>query len=253
MGRALHAIVADDTDHLSRVGADIAAHLMMAHPDAKLLVATGNTPMGMYEELARRRNAGRIDTSHLRVFQLDEYLGLAPDDRRSLLGWTVRSFVDPLGIPRANVSGILDGAGDPDAACRAYDQTIEAAGGIDLAILGLGPNGHLGFNEPPSGPDEPSRSVDLTPESIKSNAPYWGGPDQVPRRAVTVGMKTILAARRIMLVVSGAHKREILERSVAGAETLDVPASFLRRASDVTVLADRQAWGQRADATVQLP
>jgi glucosamine-6-phosphate deaminase len=200
--------------------------------------------------LAGRYRAGEFDTSHIRVFQLDEYLGLPPDDRRSLFGWTHRSFIQPLGIPFAHVPGILDGNDDADVACRLYDRKIEEAGGIDLAILGLGPNGHLGFNEPPAGPDLPSRRVDLTPESIESNGTYWGGVDQVPRAAVTVGMRTILAARRILLVVSGAHKREILERAVAGPETPDVPASFLRRALDVTVLADRQAWGRQADAAV---
>ncbi len=239
----IHRVLAEDYDHLSHLGAERVAELLAELPRANLLVATGNTPMGIYEALADRYRAGVLDTSGIRVFQLDEYLGLRPDDRRSLFGWTARSFVQPLGIPPARVHGILDGSNDADAACRKYDQMIEDAGGIDLAILGLGPNGHLGFNEPPAGPDLPSRSVDLTRESIESNATYWGGPDAVPRRAVTVGMRTILAARCILLVVSGAHKREILRRTVEGPPTPDVPASFLQTAPNVTVLADREAWG----------
>jgi len=250
MDQSLHRLVVENSDQLSRVGADIIADVLIAKPAAKLLVATGNTPMGMYEELARRRNAGLIDTSRVHVFQLDEYLGVARDDPRSLFGWTVRSFAGPLGIPSNRVSGILDGASDPEVACRAYDAKIEAAGGIDLAILGLGPNGHLGFNEPPSGPDLPTRTVDLTPESVKSNAVYWGSTDDVPRSAATVGMKTLLAARRILLVVSGAHKHDILQRTVSQAPTSTVPASYLQHASHVTVLADREAWGDASAAAV---
>jgi len=246
MRPGMHRIVVNDYDDLSRSGADQIADLIATKPTANLLLATGNTPMGIYEDLVRRRHAGTLDASSIRVFQLDEYLGLGPDDRRSLFGWTTRSFVKPLGVPGSNVFAILNGSDDPEAACRSYERKIETAGGIDLAILGLGPNGHLGFNEPPSGPDLPTRAVDLTPESIESNAGYWGGPDHVPRRAVTVGMKTLLAARRILLVVSGTHKRGILKRTVAYPPTPDVPASFLQHAADVTVLADREAWGDAA-------
>lgn len=244
MKSTMRRIVVNNYEELSRSGADEIAGVISANPSANLLVATGNTPMGIYEVLARRRDAGTIDPSRVRVFQLDEYLGLEPDDRRSLFGWTRRSFVEPLDIPETNVFSILDGSHDPDGACRAYEQRIEAAGGIDLAVLGLGPNGHLGFNEPPSGPDLPTRTVDLTPESVVSNGTYWGGEDNVPRRAATVGMKTILGARQILLVVSGAHKRDILERTVAHPPTPEVPASFLQDAPNVTVLADRDAWGK---------
>lgn len=244
MASNIRRIVVDSYEELSRSGADEVADLISRCPDANLVVATGNTPMGMYEELARRRESGVLDASRVRVFQLDEYLGLSPNDWRSLFGWTVRSFARPLGIPSSNVFGILDGIDDPDAACRAYEKKIEAAGGIDLAILGLGPNGHLGFNEPPSGPHLPTRAINLTSESIESNAVYWGGPENVPMRAATVGMKTLLNARRILLIVSGVHKRDILKRTVAHPPTPEVPASYLQEASNVTVLADRDAWGE---------
>lgn len=231
-------IVADNPEHLSHLGADIVAQTLAEHPGASILAATGNTPMGIYQELARRRRQEELDARKVRVFQLDEYLGLGPDDVRSLYGWTRRSFVEPLGIPEQQVTRLEADADDSQAA---YEAAVAAAGGIDLAILGLGPNGHLGFNEPPSEADAPTRLIDLTEESIESNATYWGGRDQVPRRAMTAGMNVILAARHIVVLVSGKHKRTILERTLSGPVTPDVPASWLQRAPNVTILADREA------------
>lgn len=231
-------LLADSYEHLSQLGADIIARTLARRPDASILVATGNTPMGVYEELARRQRQGELDARKVRVFQLDEYVGLGPDDFRSLYGWTRRSFVEPLGIPEQQVTRLEADADDSQAA---YEAAVAAAGGIDLAILGLGPNGHLGFNEPPSEADAPTRLIDLTEESIESNATYWGGRDQVPRRAMTAGMNVILAARHIVVLVSGKHKRTILERTLSGPVTPDVPASWLQRAPNVTILADREA------------
>jgi glucosamine-6-phosphate deaminase len=235
-------IIVDDYKALSRAGADWLAERIRAKPDATVVVATGDTPMRMYRELAERFIRGLIDTSWLRVFQLDAYLGLTPDDRRSLFGWTRRSFIEPLGISEENVVRLAGDASDPWEACRAYDRAARQAGGFDISILGLGPNGHLGFNEPPSPPDASTRVVDLTPESIVSSARYWGNEEQVPRQALTCGMDLLLAARQTLLLVSGAHKHQILHRAVEGPLTPDVPASYLQSASNVTVLADRAAW-----------
>jgi glucosamine-6-phosphate deaminase len=235
-------IIVDDYEALSRAGAGWLIEAIRQKPDAVLVAATGDTPMGMYIELAQLQLRGLVDTSRLRVFQLDAYLGLAPDDRRSLFGWTRRSFIEPLGIAEANVVRLAGDARNPWEACRAYDAAARQLGGFDLSILGLGPNGHLGFNEPPSPPDAPTRVVDLTSESILSNARYWGGEDQVPRQALTCGMDLLLAARRTLLMVSGAHKHQILHRAIEGMQTPAVPASYLQSASNVTVLADRAAW-----------
>ena len=238
-------VIVDDYEALSRAGADWLKGAIREQPESAIVAATGDTPMGMYIELAQLRIRGLIDTSRLRVFQLDAYLGLAPDDPRALFGWTRRSFIEPLGIAAENVVRLAGDAADPLEACRLYETAARAIGGFDLSILGLGPNGHIGFNEPPSAPDAPTRVVDLTPESILSNARYWGGQDQVPRRALTCGMDLLLAAGRTLLLVSGAHKHEVLHRAVEGPQTPDVPASYLQSAPNVTVIADRGAWHGR--------
>ena len=238
----MQLIVTDDYATLSQAGADYVAAFIAANPAAAIVVATGTTPMGVYRELAARRAAGMLDTSRLRVFQLDAYRGLAPDDRRSLFRWTSESFLVPLGIRPEQVVRLPGDAPDPEAACRAYDAAVADAGGFGLAILGLGPNGHLGFNEPPSDETLPTRVVQLSEASVVSNAAYWGGRDAVPAEALTCGMAQLLAARHTLLLVSGVHKREILRRSAEGPRTPDVPASLLQAAAGVTVLADRAAW-----------
>jgi glucosamine-6-phosphate deaminase len=240
----VNVTIVDDYEAVSLAAADLIASAIAARPDAAVVVATGNTPMGASQELARRQAQGQLDASRLRIFQLDAYLGLAPDDRRSLYGWMLRSFIGPLGIPEQHVVRLPGDAPDPQAACRSYERAVQAAGGFDLSILGLGPNGHLGFNEPPCGPADLTRLVDLTPESVVSNGPYWGGEEHVPRQALTCGMDLLLAARQTVLIVSGAHKRAILRRTVAPPPTPEVPASFLQQAAGVTVVADRAAWGQ---------
>ncbi|HZS90788.1 MAG TPA: glucosamine-6-phosphate deaminase [Chloroflexota bacterium] len=234
-------IITPDYDELSRRGAALMADLIASKPDAAVILATGETPMGMYRELAAIRQRSGLDTSRLRVFQLDAYLGLGPDDPRSLYGWMKRSFLDPMQIPDTNVVRLPGDAPDPRAVCAAYEQAVEAAGGIDLSVLGLGPNGHLGFNEPPAEPRSPSRVIDLTEESIESNARYWGGRDRVPRQALTAGMSVLLASRHVLLVASGERKAGILQRALQGPVTPQVPASYLQQAPRLTVIADQDA------------
>ncbi|MGB3305889.1 MAG: glucosamine-6-phosphate deaminase [Thermomicrobiales bacterium] len=240
----MRLIVADDEAGMSRAAADLFCEAVAAKPSSSVLVATGNTPMGMYAEIAARQAVGKYDCGQLRAIQLDEYLGIPAGDRRSLYGWMRRSFIDPLGIPDAQVMRLAGDAADPDAACAAFATAIRAAGGIDISVLGLGPNGHLGFNEPPSAADAPTRVITLTEASIESNAAYWGSRDDVPRRAMTVGMDVLLAARLTIVVVSGERKREILQRMIAGPVSPDVPASLLQTAGNVVVVADRAAAGE---------
>jgi glucosamine-6-phosphate deaminase len=236
-------LVVEDADGIARIGADLVAGAIAANPAASVVAATGNSPMGLYAEIAARRRSGRVDTTRLTAFQLDEYLGIEAGDRRTLLGWMRRSFIDPLAIGDDRVVR-LPTVGDLETACAAFDRELTERGGLDLAILGLGPNGHLGFNEPPSDAGAPTRVVELSPATIEANARYWGDPAEVPALAVTMGMAPLLAARAIVLVVTGPAKHAIVRRALEGPVGPTVPASFLQAAEgDVTVVVDRSAWG----------
>jgi len=237
-----HLVVVDDAASLARAGADVVADVVRVDDPVTIVPPTGETPVGMYAELAARHARGDLDTHGVSIVQLDEYLGLQPNDRRALFGWMDRTVLGPLSIDPARVWR-LPTDGDVDAACTAFDRGLDARGGIDLAILGLGSNGHLGFNEPPSDATSPTRAVDLTPDTIAANARYWGSEADVPARAVTLGLNTLLQARRILLLVAGASKHAIVRRALEGPVGEDVPASFVQQARGaVTVVVDRAAW-----------
>ena len=232
-----------DPGRLDDVGAEIISDwLAVARPAPTFLAALGTSALGIYKGLGDRRVAGGFDTSTVRLIQLDEYVGVPDDDVRSLFGWLERDVATPLGVPPEHVLRIDGMVADPDAEARRVARAIDDAGGIDVAVLGLGPNGHLGFNEPPSSATAPSRVVDLSAESIDSNARYWGSPDRVPRRAITVGMDLVLAAQRSLLVVKGEAKRSILRALVDGPARDELPASHLRQLARATLLADTDAW-----------
>lgn len=234
--------VVDDPAWLARTAADAIARVVHSDGPVTIVPATGETPVDTYAELADRHARGAFDASAVSVVQLDEYLGIERDDRRTLFGWMDRTVLTPLGIDAGRVAR-LPTDGDLPTACAAFDAALAERGGIDLAILGLGTNGHLGFNEPPSSAASATRAIELTRATIAANARYWGSAGDVPTRAVTLGLRTILAAREILLLVSGAGKHEIVRRALEGPVGEDVPASFVREArGSVTVLVDRAAW-----------
>ncbi|MEJ7839221.1 MAG: glucosamine-6-phosphate deaminase [Thermomicrobiales bacterium] len=239
-------IIVDPTHELmSQSAARIIADAIRAKPNLSLLIATGNTPIECYRQLSAIVTSEHIDTSRLVAVQLDEYV--SPENNSnapSLFDWMQRELLQPLVIDSGNVVRFEMGQSMPRATVDVYDTKVGSIGGIDLAILGLGPNGHLGFNEPPSAPDAPTRLVDLTPESLISNQPYWDDSQIVPSQAFTAGMTTILGARKILLLVSGAHKNTVLRHAITGPVSDLLPASQLQSVSgNVTILADNAAWG----------
>lgn len=227
---------------LSVQAAEIVTRCVTACPAGAITLPTGETPRGMYEELVRRIHAGSLDFSTVRFFCLDDYLGTSMTDEVSLTGWLNDVFLKPAHVPRQNIHLIPTEAPDPDAAAERYDRAIASAGGLELAVVGLGPNGHIGFNEPGSAIDSRTRVVNLTDESREQNAAYYDGHQTIPPRAITMGLGTILEARRIILIVSGKSKAGILKATLEGPITPDVPASFLRTAGDrLRVVVDEAA------------
>lgn len=233
--------VVADYDAMSVRAADVVADTVRQHPAAAITVPTGSTPGGMYKELVERINSGKLDFSQARIFCLDDYLGRTPEDEASLTKLLIEEFLAPAQIPDANVHYIPTMADDPHAAAEAYEEEIADAGGLDLAVVGIGPNGHIAFNEPGSGPEAKTRVIDLTQESRDQNAAYYDGAE-IPEKAITMGLGTILSARKIVMIVSGESKAGIVREALEGPMTSDVPASWLRLAGDrLEVVLDKEA------------
>lgn len=238
----------DTYEAMSDAAAEAIAHRLAARPGLRLALPTGHTPLLMYRRLAALTRERGLRWDRARVFLLDEYLGLGADDPGSFRRYIAEHFLRHLDEPPALDS--LDGrAADPDAECARYEAAI-AAGGLDLVVLGVGRNGHIGFNEPGSPFTSRTRVVTLAPETRAANAPDFGGdPAAVPARALTVGIATILAGREVLVLAAGSAKAEAVERALAGPVDPAVPASALQRHPRVTWLLDREAAARLPEVT----
>jgi len=225
---------------LAERAAEEIVETVRVRPDAIIVLPTGNTPLPTYARVLEVTRRSDLDWSRVRIVALDEYAGIARDDPRVLGAWLQREIVGPLGIGAGNYIR-FDPSADPEAECARVDGWLGRHGPADLAVLGLGLNGHLGFNEPGTPFEYGTHHVRLTPESVASNAVYWSGEESVPRSAFTLGLATLLSARRLMLLVSGPAKADIFARSMEGAIGPDIPATSLRTHADCLVLADRAA------------
>ena len=240
-------LIADDYDELSTKAFALAEELLTGKDVPCVVLPTGNTPLGFFAACVAAGRSSRISKG--RFIQLDEYLDIAADDPRSLSGWLDRILLKPLGIGRDRLLAFNPSTTTPIAEAARVERMARAYQ-IDLALLGLGPNGHLGFNEPGSPFDSETRQVSLTPASITSNAVYWGGEERVPHRAFTLGLGTIATARHSILLVSGRHKAGILRRVLEETPSTDVPATCLRLIDGTTVVADRAALSELSPATI---
>ncbi len=237
--------IVPDADAMSETAADIVAETVAAKPDAVLSVPTGSTPLGMFNQLAERTTRGELDLSRIELFCLDEYVGVSPDDPNSLTGWLQRALIERVGVPPHHVHPLPGSASDIGAATLQFERDLTNLGGLDLAILGLGPNGHIAYNEPGSTADSRTRVVSLTPGSVTQAAAYWQGAVDIPDTAVTIGVGTLLEAKQIVLLVSGAAKADMLRRTLEDPVSAEVPASWLRQAgARLHVVADEAAASQ---------
>ena len=233
---------ADTAEEAARLAADRFQELICAKPACVLGLATGSTPVPLYRELIAREKAGCIDFSRVRSVNLDEYKGLAPDHPQSYRRFMQENLFDHIAIRPENTY-VPDGlTTDVTAMCTAYERTIEDLGGVDLQLLGLGHDGHIGFNEPCDHFPVRTHEVALTASTRQANARFFASEAEVPAAAYTMGVGTVMAARRVLMIVTGADKTEILRRAFCGPVTPWVPASILQFHPDVTLICDRAAW-----------
>ncbi|WP_077490153.1 glucosamine-6-phosphate deaminase [Sinomonas mesophila] len=237
----MEIVILRDTREVGRMAASVFARLVRSRPDAVLGLATGSSPQPVYEELARLVREEGLDFSRATGFALDEYVGLPPGHPESYREVIRRDFADPVGLDPARMHSPDGGAADLPAACAAYEDEIRAAGGIDLQILGIGTDGHIGFNEPGSSLASRTRIKTLTEQTRRDNARFFGSPAEVPHHVVTQGVGTIMEARHVVLVATGATKAEAVHGLVEGPVSAMCVASVLQFHPHATVITDNAA------------
>lgn len=234
-------IRARDYQHLSRQAANILSAQVILKPDSVLGLATGSSPIGTYQQLIAWEHKGDVDFRQVSTVNLDEYVGLPAGHPQSYAHFMRENFFDHIQIDLRNTHIPNGMAEDGDAECRHYDATIRQLGGIDLQLLGLGPNGHIGFNEPEDVFQKDTHRVALTDATIQANKRFFASEADVPHFAYTMGICGIMQARRIVMVVSGESKANILKQAFFGPVTPRVPASILQLHPDFTLVADEAA------------
>ena len=232
---------AENYEDMSRKAASIISAQVILKPDCVLGLATGSTPVGAYQQLAAWCREGDLDFSQVKTVNLDEYKGLSPENPQSYRFFMNQNLFSHINISMENTH-VPDGLeADSRKACQAYNEIISSMGAIDLQLLGIGHDGHIGFNEPGPAFEQETHCVTLTPLTIEANKRFFEKAGDVPRQAYTMGIKTIMHAIIILLVVIGQDKAEILKKAIQGPITPEVPASILQLHQDMTLVADEAA------------
>lgn len=237
----MEVVIVQDAKAGGELIAESIAGLLRRKRDALLGVATGSTPLPVYQALTAKVRAGEVDASGARIAQLDEYVGLPAGHPESYRSVVLREVVAPLGLTEDAFMGPDGAAEDVQAACEAYDRALAEAGGVDLQLLGIGTDGHIGFNEPCSSLASRTRIKTLTRQTREDNARFFDSPDEVPHHVITQGIGTILEARHLVLLATGEGKAEAVAQTVEGPVAAVVPASALQLHPHATVVVDEAA------------
>lgn len=237
----MNLIIVKDYQELSQTAADLVAREIIAKPNMVLCLPTGETPIGMYRELIQKYQRGEIDLSEVVTFNLDEYYGLSPEHHQSYHYYMQHTFFRHINIKTENIHLLNGVTRDIVAECECYDKQILENGGIDLQILGIGNNGHLGFNEPAISLNSKTHLVNLLDDTIHANSRFFKNIEEVPTKALTVGMGAIMRAEKIILLASGEKKRAAINKTINGLVSTQSPSTFLQLHSDVTIIIDKDA------------
>ena len=237
----MRIIKAKDYAEMSAKAAALIAAQIVLKPDSVLGLATGSTPIGIYDNLIKWYNDGLLDFSGIETFNLDEYAGIDRANEQSYYYFMHEHLFDHVNLPQDKTHVLFGRTENPEKECAAYDALIDARGGIDLQLLGLGHDGHIAFNEPADFFPDGTHVVELNERTIEANARFFASKEEVPQRAYTMGIGRIMKARKIVLVVSGGDKAEAAAACFAGPVTPRVPGSILQFHPDVTVIGDEAA------------
>lgn len=236
----MKVIIAKNYEEMSKKAANIMASQIILNPESVLGLATGSTPIRLYEELVRKYETEEISFEKITTFNLDEYIGLGSDHSQSYRCFMNQNLFDHVDIKEKNIN-IPNGLSENiEEECSNYEEKIKKAGGIDLQLLGIGRNGHIGFNEPNVKFEATTHRVKLDDDTIDANARFFEQ-EEVPREAISMGIKTIMHSEKILLVASGDSKAKAIEGLIHGAITPNLPASILQLHRDVTVIVDEAA------------
>jgi len=233
--------IVPDYAELSRRAAEIVIAECRKRPQIVLGLATGATPIGMYRQLVQAYQRGRVSFLRATTFNLDEYYPIAPDHPHSFRRFMHQQLFDQVDLAAERIHFLRGTAADVERECSRYEAELEAVGGIDLQVLGIGENGHIGFNEPGTPFHLKTHKVALTEQTMRANARFFGSLADVPRHALTMGICSIMRSRKILLLASGEKKADALAAALLGPVTEAVPASVLQLHPDVTVIADKAA------------
>ena len=229
-------IEAANYEEMSKLAADMFKAELKHNPKMVLGLATGGTPEGFYKELVEAYQAGEISFEQAQSYNLDEYVGINPTNEASYHYYMDQNLFNHVDMKRENIHVPKGNTADLQAAAAQYDTMIEAAGGVDIQLLGIGVNGHIGFNEPGTPFALGTNVVELTESTREANKIYFNSIDEVPTHAITMGIQTIMNAKKVVLLISGASKQEAMERLRGGEVSEDFPASALHNHRDVTVI-----------------
>ena len=236
----MQVIICDTYEEMSKEGAKIVASQVTMKPNAVLGLATGSTPIGLYKNLIKMYEDKELDFSQVTSFNLDEYYPISPDNDQSYHYFMEENLFKGVNIKE---SFVPDGSGaNIEKVCEEYEEKIKAYGGIDLQILGIGQNGHIGFNEPDKNLISKTHFTDLTEDTIKANSRFFESIDQVPTKAVTMGIATILSSKKIIILANGKNKHDAVKALLDDNITTDVPATMLKVHPDVVLIVDKEAY-----------
>ncbi len=240
----MKVLIFDTYEEMSSAAAEIMADVIKGNPECVLGLATGSTPVGMYDCLAEKCSSGELDFSCVKTVNLDEYYSISPENRQSYRYFMNENLFSKVNVKLENTKVPAGDAADPDIECAEYEKYIDSLGGIDIQVLGIGQNGHIGFNEPDSFLYTDTHVTGLTESTMQANARFFSEDEVMPTKALTMGMGSIFKARKIIVMANGEKKRDAVTKLLSGKITTDCPVTFLNLHRDVTVICDKSAIGE---------